>query len=59
MGERNVPRRFRKLYRKTIETTSRKAAIRMMCVECMGYNPKEVELCKDTGCPLFKYRLKG
>ena len=59
MNERDIPRKYRKLYQKAINNNSRKTAIRMFCIECVGYEGKEVPLCTDKGCPLFKYRLKG
>lgn len=32
-------------------------AIRAFCVECMGEQIKEVEICTAPNCPLFPYRL--
>lgn len=54
---RQIPKKYQKLYNKRL--TSRKAAIRSFCLECVGYSEKEVKLCSDTECPLFKFRLKG
>ena len=32
-------------------------AIRAKCIDCSGFNSKEVKLCEITDCPLFSYRL--
>jgi len=55
--EHQVPRQYQKLYAK--RNTSRKAAIRMACLECMGYVSKEVEVCTEASCPLYKWRIGG
>ena len=53
---RQPPKKYIKIYAKAMRGKSRKAAIHMMCLECMGYDPKEVTSCTDKGCPLYKYR---
>ncbi len=55
--EKDIPTKYRKLYNK--RKTSRKAAIRMFCIECTGYSDKEVKDCTDVDCPLFSWREKG
>ena len=55
--DREVPRKYRKMYKR--RKTSRKAAIRSFCLECVDYSENEVLLCSDGACPLFKWRLKG
>ncbi len=32
-------------------------AIRAKCLDCSGFQPKEVRLCACTECPLYTYRL--
>ena len=32
-------------------------AIKKFCLDCVGGSAKERELCNDTDCPLFPYRL--
>ena len=32
-------------------------AIRRKCLDCVGFQPKEVRLCPQADCPLFKYRF--
>ena len=57
--DRIIPRKYKGLYKKATINRSRKAAIRSFCLECCGYQEKEVKLCTDTGCTLYKYREKG
>ncbi len=32
-------------------------AIRKECLDCSGFQPKEVRLCPATDCPLYPYRF--
>ncbi len=41
------------------KTGSRKAAIRLACLECMGGVQSEVARCTDRECPLYRYRMRG
>jgi len=41
-----------------VELTPRRA-IRLMCIECMGFNRLEIDKCTVTLCPLYPYRHKG
>jgi len=36
---------------------TRQQAIRKKCLDCSGYQPKEVRLCPIKDCPLYRYRL--
>ena len=54
-----IPVKYRKLYQKAWEGHSRKAAIRVFCLECVAWLPREVELCTGTSCALYQFRLKG
>lgn len=36
---------------------TRADAIKRYCLDCMGFQPKEVKLCPDRKCPLWRYRL--
>jgi hypothetical protein len=40
-----------------IVTLTRKKAIRLFCVECMGFSPIEPANCTAPLCPLYPYRL--
>jgi hypothetical protein len=33
------------------------SAIREKCIECSGWSPKEVRLCRVTSCALFPFRM--
>jgi hypothetical protein len=44
------------LYDRAMTGKSRKAAMRMFCLECMGYSERGVEECTTTVCPLYPYR---
>lgn len=45
------------LSRLGIERTSRGAAIRAKCLECMGGSSNEVKLCASANCALWPFRL--
>ena len=53
----NIPRKYTKMIARI--KTSRKAAIRMHCIECMGYDEGEVTGCTSPDCPLFRWRITG
>ena len=40
-----------------IQRRPRAAAIRSMCLQCMGGSPMEVRLCVSSPCPLWPYRM--
>jgi len=56
---RDVPPKYRNLYRRAYAAKSRKAAIRAHCLECCGWSADEVRRCTSPACPLFQFRLKG
>ena len=41
---------------KTVDL-NRKIAIRQRCLNCSGWSTVEVELCQQTDCRLYKYRM--
>jgi len=53
-----APPRVRDLYRRAWNG-SRKAAIRIFCLECVGYNAADVHRCTAPACPLYEFRLDG
>lgn len=59
MRPRDVPSKYQGLYDKAMSGKSRRAAIRIFCLECTGYNFKEVAKCPAIHCPLHPYRLGG
>jgi len=56
--KREIPARFRGLADRSKEG-SRKAAIRLHCLWCMGWSSPEVRSCTMTRCPLHAFREKG
>ena len=53
----SVPQMYRQLYFKTISgEASPRQAIKSMCLACVGHIRKEVTLCTDSACSLYKYR---
>ena len=53
---RDVPKRYQAAYSRAMSGKSRKAAMYSFCLECVGYEIREVYLCTDPGCPLYPYR---
>ena len=47
---------YRALYEQAMKGKSRKAAQKIGCLECCGWEIKEVFLCSDVGCPHYPYR---
>ena len=52
----DIPPRYRGRYLRTKLTHSPVNAIDAFCLECVGWQPKEVTLCTAPRCPLFQYR---
>jgi len=45
--------------RTKVVSMTRARAIRLTCIECMGFNRIEVGKCTNPLCPLYPYRHKG
>ena len=58
MTIRDTPKKYANLYKRAMSGRSRKAAMRMFCLECAGYSETNVCLCTDLNCPLSPYRPK-
>ena len=54
-----IPRLYRATYDKAVAGKSRKAAMHGFCLECCGWQIKEVFVCTDLGCSLYPYRPKS
>lgn len=54
-----VPRKYIKLYTRAMNTASRKAKIRFFCLECCGFDGKEVNKCTSFDCVFYKIRESG
>lgn len=52
----SMPRRFRGLYEQAV-TGSRKAAVRVHCLECCAWQSQDVQDCSSCACPLYPYRM--
>lgn len=49
--------RFEKLDAEQVKNLTPLKAIRQKCLDCSGFQPKEVRLCPAVDCPLFQYRF--
>ena len=54
-----MPKKYRATYNQAMSGRSRKAAMRAFCLECCGWEIKEVFLCTDSGCNLYPYRPRS
>ncbi len=54
-----IPKLYRAKYDKAVGGQSRKAAMHSFCLECCGWQIKEVFLCTDLACPLYPYRPRS
>ena len=54
-----IPKLYRGIYDKAVKGRSRKAAMHAFCLECVGFQIKEVYLCTDLGCALYPYRPRS
>ncbi len=57
--KREVPKKYRGFYERAMTGKSRKAAMHAFCLECCCWQIKEVQQCRDNGCPLFSYRSRA
>jgi len=55
-----MPIGSRMTYIKALKGSSREAAVKSFCMECVCWLRAEVAQCTDPGCPLYPYRpFKG
>ena len=52
----DCPAKFRNLYRRAWSGKSRQAAIRIHCLECCGWQAREVAKCSAPACALYEFR---
>ena len=50
MSNRDVPAKYKAMYKRAMTGKSRKAAMSVFCAECVGYVSSEIGLCSDKGC---------
>lgn len=48
--------RFDARYKKAWAKKGRTPAVRMKCIDCMGFQLAEVDRCTIVTCPLYEYR---
>lgn len=53
---RAYPGSSRSCYRRAMGGRSRKDSIHAFCIMCFGYQPRYVEGCTDSACPLYPFR---
>ena len=51
-----MPRKYRRLYDRAIGGRSLRSCINAQCLECCGWQSKEVALCSDVACTLWAVR---
>lgn len=51
-----IPKLYRGIYDRAVSGKSRKAGMRAFCLECVGWQRTEIDLCTDLACPLWPYR---
>ena len=54
-----MPKLYRAKYDAAVGGQSRKAAMHAFCLECCGWQIKEVFLCTGLACPLYPYRPRS
>lgn len=51
-----MPKSCQTNYKKAMTGRSIKAAIKAACLECVGWQRKEIKSCTSLACPLYPYR---
>ena len=51
-----MPQKYRATYDKAVSGKSLRAAINSFCLEGVCWQTKEIRLCTDLACPLWKVR---
>lgn len=54
-ASRETPSKYHDLLKKA-QAGSRKAALKLKCLECSNWQPSEVAYCPILGCPLWQFR---
>lgn len=55
----DIPERYHAMYHRAMSGRSRKAAVRVNCLMCVGWNSAEVDRCTAKTCPLYPYRRRN
>ena len=51
-----IPQSYRSTYRQVMRGRSLRKAVNAQCLECVGWQRKEVALCTAISCPMYPYR---
>ncbi|MFC1792733.1 hypothetical protein ACFL3Q_04020 [Planctomycetota bacterium] len=51
-----MPRKYRRLYGRAVGGRSLRSCVNAQCLECCGWQSREVTLCTDPACPLWAVR---
>ena len=54
--KRQIPKAYRAVYEKAVSGKSLRAAVNAQCLECTGWQRKEITFCSATICPLWMVR---
>ena len=52
----DIPKAYKKNYLTAVQGKSLRACINAQCLECMGWQRKEITLCTYLACPLYAVR---
>jgi hypothetical protein len=51
-----IPKKYRRIYKKAAESRSKSAAIKAFCLECVCWQKNEIINCSCLTCPLYGVR---
>jgi len=57
---RDAPQQVQQRFRRQLDRAHREpqVAIKLLCIECMGYSESEPKGCSDLTCPLFAFNRR-
>ena len=53
---KDIPRMYRKIYEKAVTGSSKPAAVKAFCLECVCWQKNEIINCTAVTCPLYAVR---
>lgn len=51
-----IPKKYRKIYKKAVETNNKNEAVKALCLECVCWQKNEIINCPCLACPLYGLR---
>jgi hypothetical protein len=51
-----IPKKYRRIYKKAVESRSKSAAVKVFCLECVCWQKNEIINCSCLTCPLYGVR---